>query len=74
MWMTLDILSLSNHNIHKSSYGLCIWASDILIDYFFCKIYQLKGLKPKNKGHTNIYECCELTKKVYLMYIVVALL
>ena len=40
----------------------------------YTKIYQLKGPKPKNKGHTNIYECCELTKKVYLMYIVVALL
>ena len=35
-----------------------------LID--FTKIFQLKGLKPKNKGHTNFYECCDLTKKVYL--------
>ena len=25
------------------------------------------GLKPKNKGHTNFYECCDLTKKVYLI-------
>ena len=33
---------------------------------YFTKIYQLKGLKPKNKGHTNFYECCDLTKKVYL--------
>ena len=32
-----------------------------------CKIYHLKGLKPKNKGGTNLYECCDLTKKVYLM-------
>ena len=31
------------------------------------KIYQFKGLKPKNKGHTNFYECCDLTKKVYLV-------
>ena len=30
------------------------------------KIFQLKGLKPKNKGHTNFYECWDLTKKVYL--------
>ena len=30
------------------------------------KIYQLKGLKPKNKDHTNFYECCDLTKKIYL--------
>ena len=35
-----------------------------LID--FSKIFLLKGLTPKNKGHTNFYECCDLTKKVYL--------
>ena len=29
----------------------------------FSKIYQLKGLKPKNKSHTNFNECCDLTKK-----------
>ena len=34
----------------------------------FGKIYQLKGLKPKNKGHTNFYECCDLTIKVYLIH------
>ena len=32
-----------------------------LID--FTKIYQLKGLKSKNKSHTNFYECCDLMKK-----------
>ena len=31
---TLDILFLSNHNIHKISYVLCFWASDPLIDRF----------------------------------------
>ena len=31
------------------------------------KIYQLKGLKPKNKDHTNFYDCCDLTQKVYLI-------
>ena len=30
-------------------------------------MFQLKGLKPKNKGHTNFYECCDLTKNVYLV-------
>ena len=30
------------------------------------KIFQLKVLKPKNKGHPNFYECCDLTKKVHL--------
>ena len=33
----------------------------------FSNLFQLKGLKPKNKGHTNLYECYDLTKKVYLM-------
>ena len=33
----------------------------------FTKIFQLKGLKLKNKGHTNFYECCYLTEKVYLL-------
>ena len=36
----------------------------LLID--LTKIYQLKGLESKNKGHANFYECCDLTKKVYL--------
>ena len=30
----LDILFSSNHNIHKSSSGLCFWASDLLIERF----------------------------------------
>ena len=29
----------------------------------FTKIYQLKGLAPKNKGHTNFDEHSDLTKK-----------
>ena len=34
----------------------------------FSKIYQLKVLEPKNKGHTKFHECCDLTKKyVYLV-------
>ena len=32
---SLDILFSSNHNIHKSSCGLCFWASDPLIDRFY---------------------------------------
>ena len=31
----LDILFSSNCNIHKSSYSLCFWASDPLIDGFY---------------------------------------
>jgi len=37
----------------------------------FSKFYQLKGLDPKNKGHKNFYECCDLTKEY--IYNVVAL-
>jgi len=33
----------------------------------FTKIYQLKGLKPKNNGHINFYERCDLIKiSIYL--------
>ena len=32
---SIDIFILSNQNIHKSSCGLCIWASDPLIDRFY---------------------------------------
>ena len=42
-----------------------------LID--FRKIYQIQGLKPKNKAHTNFYECCDLTKKVYLLQVLITL-
>ena len=40
-----------------------LWLKD------FSNIYRLKGLKPKNNSHTNFYECCDLMKKVYLIYI-----
>ena len=39
---TLDILFSSNHNIHKSSCGLCFWASDQLIDKFYNNL-SIKG-------------------------------
>ena len=28
----------------------------------------IKGSEAQNKGHANFYECCDLTEKVYLMY------
>ena len=34
IYLWLDILFSSNHNIHKSSYGLCFGASDHLIERF----------------------------------------
>ena len=29
----------------------------------YTKIYQLNGLKPKNKGNKNFYDRCDLMKK-----------
>ena len=48
---TLDILFLSNHKIHKSLCGLCFLG----FRHFNWNILVSKGLKPKNKGHTNFY-------------------
>ena len=31
---SLDILFSLNHNIHKSLFGICFWASDPLIERF----------------------------------------
>ena len=65
MWI-LDILFSSNHNVDKCFTAFIFGLQTLqLID--LSKIYQLKGLEPKNKGHTNFYECFDLTKKVYLM-------
>ena len=47
--LALDILFPSNHNIHKSLYGLCFWASVPLIDRFYWILW-IKGpeaQKPK---------------------------
>ena len=30
-------------------------------------------MKPKNNDHMNFYECCDLTKKVYLTYLLINL-
>ena len=49
----LDILFSSNHNIHKSSCGVCFWASDPdpLIDRFYYNLW-IKGSKAqKQKPH-----------------------
>ena len=41
-YIPLDILFPSNHNIHKSLYGLCFWTSDHLIDRFYLNLL-IKG-------------------------------
>ena len=58
---------LSNHNVlNKSCCNLCFLAPDHSIKRFYYNetiIYLLKDLVPKNKGHTNFYEHCELRKE-----------
>ena len=62
----VDVLFRQNHKIIKVCLVFVFGLQTLkLID--FSKIYQLKGLKPKNKGHMNFYEYCDLTKKVYLV-------
>ena len=56
---------MTNPNDNKNLCGLCFWASYPLIDRFYLNL-SIKGRQSKNKGHINFYECCDLTKKVYL--------
>ena len=57
----LDILFRQMTMLIKVHVAFAFGLQTLLID--FSKIYQSKGLKPKNKGHTNFYEHCDLTKK-----------
>ena len=43
---------------------LYFWAADPFIDKSYSK--KLKDLEPQNKGHTNFYECFDLTKKCWI--------
>ena len=52
---SLDILFLSNHNFHKSSYGLCFWAPDPLIDRFYRNL-SIKGFEAqKHRPHELLW-------------------
>ena len=53
---TLDILFCQISTFIKVHVTFVFWLH-------FTKIYQLKGLEPKNKDCTYFYECCDLTKK-----------
>ena len=35
---------------------------------YFSEFYQSKGLDPNNVSQMKFYECCDLTKKVFLEY------
>ena len=56
----------SNHNVHKNLYIAYVFGLQTLKLIDFSKSYQLKGLQPKNKVHTNYYERCDSIKKVDL--------
>ena len=64
---TLDILFRQITTFIKVHVAFVFQLQTLLLLYF-TKIYQLKGMELKNKGHMSFYECCNLTKKVYLMY------
>ena len=52
---SLDVLVLSNHNIHKSLCSYCFWASDPLIDRFYWNL-SIKGSEaPKQKPHKLLW-------------------
>ena len=73
MLCMLNILFSSNHNIHKSSHGLCFWASDPLINRFYWNL-SIKGSEAqKQRPHEllwmlwfdekNISNVCTLWEK-----------
>ena len=55
----LDILFSSNHNIHKSSYDFCFWASDPLIDRFYNNLL-IKGSEALVIKQGLMYYCTAL--------------
>ena len=48
---TLDILFLSNGNIHKTLCGLCFWASEPLIDRFYKNLSIIGSEAQKQRQH-----------------------
>ena len=61
----LDILFSSNHNIHKSSCGLCFWASDTLINWFYKKLL-LKGSEAQKQSPHDLLWMLWFDKKKYI--------
>ena len=65
----LDILFPSNHNIHKSSCGLCFWASDPFIDRFY-KNLSIKGSEAqKQRPHKLLWMLWFDKKSISNLYI-----
>ena len=64
--MYLRYIFLSNHNIHKSLYGLYIWASDPLIDRFY-KNLLTKGFEAQIQRPYELLWMLWFDKKIYLV-------
>ena len=60
----LDILFPSNHNIYKSLYGLCFWASVPLIDRFYW-ILSIKGFEAQKPKPHELFWMLWVHEKVY---------
>ena len=45
----------SNHNVHKSSSGLCFWAPDPLIDSFYKNLWIKGSGAKKQRLHTRTF-------------------
>ena len=63
IYLSLDILFLSNHNIHKSLSGLCFWASDPLVDKFY-KNLSIKGSEAQKQRPDELLWMLWFDKKV----------
>ena len=58
----VDIFFPSNHNIHKSSCGLCFWASDPLINRFY-KNLSIKGSETQKQRPSELLWMLRFDKK-----------
>ena len=59
----------SRYTFSVKSQHSCFWASDPLIDRFYQNLSIKVFEALKQKLHELFYECCDLTEKVYLLFI-----
>ena len=82
----LDILFPSNHNIYKSSCGLCFWVSDLIINTFYWN-FSIKAWSPKQRPYEllwmllfdekvyswNIFQMCGGVNNILFLWLYVEL-
>ena len=64
----LDVVFSSNHNIHKSSCGLCFWASSPLIE-IICSL-SIKGSVSPKQSPQELLWMLWFDEKVYLKLLI----